>query len=115
MGCCLLAAFLIAGVRRAWFAVFPDRRPPVATFAPAASRPAPGANLELTAGGGAGPWAADQAGRGAGPWAADPAPRIGLPLVAAATVAAYALATWGLDLLGTVSTPAPLVRDVALA
>jgi hypothetical protein len=99
MGCCLLAAFLIAGVRRAWFAVFPNRRPVVAAFAPAASRPAPGGVVAPP------------------PPAATPPParRIGTPLVMAVTVAAYALVTWVLDLLGIVSTPRSLARDALLA
>src|SRR5690349_18393478 len=101
MGCCLLAAFLIAGARRAWFAVFPSRRPVVAAFAPVASRPAPGADPAPL-------------GSGAGPRTAD-VRRIGAPLVVAATVAAYALVTWVLALSGAISTPASLVRDVALA
>lgn len=98
MGCCLLAALLIAGVRRAWFAVFPDRRPATATFAPAAARPAPGQVLVA-----------------AEPASSLPVRRVGLPMVAAMTVAAYALVTWLLDLLGAVATPHSIGRDVALA
>lgn len=42
MGCCIAIAFVIALVRRAWFAVVPGRAPTEALFAPSARRPAPG-------------------------------------------------------------------------
>ena len=45
MGCCIAAALIISLVRRAWFGVFPGRRPVVISFAPPARRPAPGTSV----------------------------------------------------------------------
>lgn len=42
MACCIVIALLITGVRRAWFALLPSRRPVVRAFAPPARRPGPG-------------------------------------------------------------------------
>ncbi len=42
MGCCLALAYLVALVRRTWFAVAPGVCPTTAAFAPPARRPAPG-------------------------------------------------------------------------
>ncbi|MCW2749429.1 MAG: hypothetical protein JWR83_539 [Aeromicrobium sp.] len=44
MGCCIVAALIISGVRKAYFAVFPGRKPEVVAFAPAARRPGPGSS-----------------------------------------------------------------------
>jgi hypothetical protein len=47
MGCCILAALIISVVRKAYFAVFPGRKPEVVAFAPAARRLGPGSSIPL--------------------------------------------------------------------
>jgi len=42
VGCCLALAYLVAVVRKAWFAVMPGEAATAAVFAPPARRPAPG-------------------------------------------------------------------------
>jgi len=43
MGCCVALAYLVALVRRAWFAAVPGQQVVAVAFAPPARRPAPGA------------------------------------------------------------------------
>lgn len=45
MACCLVAALLFGVAQRAWFWLFPARKPVQVDFAPAAWRPAPGRQL----------------------------------------------------------------------
>lgn len=42
MGCCLALAYVVALVRRGWFALAPGRPAAAVSFAPPARRPAPG-------------------------------------------------------------------------
>ncbi|WP_183093135.1 hypothetical protein [Nocardioides stalactiti] len=118
MGCCLALAYVVALVRRGWFAAVGGAPAPTASFAPPARRPAPGGTLVASGPAPAVAWAPPRSSTRARPTGRVGAGKVGAGTVGAGLVGAglawFVIGVVGMHALGWFAwAEASLLTDTA--